>query len=131
MKLRIFITGVIIGLPSMLIGEECHDLRPTPPSNIIGILENFVFPEISIKDFPLGESLLFIYTKYAHLEVDPPQDDKFLIEVRLAKAIIERRVTVEAKSITMIDAMDAVLRGTSHSFIIEPGKLIITEPPKS
>jgi len=131
MKLGILLIPLIVGLPSFGFSEEKHDVRPTPPSDIVGILEHFVIPKVTIKDFPLGESLEFIYTKYDHIEIDPPRDHKFVIEVRVPAEIIARRVTVEADSITMIDVIEAIFGEIPYSLIIEPGKLIFAEPSKS
>ncbi|MGB8352916.1 MAG: hypothetical protein WCD79_03435 [Chthoniobacteraceae bacterium] len=81
------------------------------------------------KPTTLEEALNFIDQRHrdADMEFGPKTD--FTFDYKLAKSTLHRFVTIDAKDITMLEAIKRLLGDAPVTLGFEPGKLVFTETP--
>jgi hypothetical protein len=104
-------------------------LPPTHPCDIITIASRLTIPRLDFREpTTLKEALTFIHTKYLDIDTDPPRETVFGFEYRLPEATLQRRVSFEARNVTMIQALKLALTGIPVALTFEPGKVIFGPP---
>ncbi|MEP6669687.1 MAG: hypothetical protein ABJF10_11075 [Chthoniobacter sp.] len=104
---------------------------PTEVCDIVTVISRFQIPRIDFqKPTTLKEALNFIYRKYEDVDGDP-RPTNFVFDVRLSEATLQRRVSFQAKDVTMIQALNLALTNVPVALTFEPGKVIFTPLPPS
>ena len=100
------------------------------PCDIVNTVSHFVIPRIHAADpTTLQEVLDWIRHRFRDGDTgeEAPQTS-FVFEYRLSEATLHRIVTMDARNITMIQAIKQVFGDTPVVLMFETGKLIFSEP---
>ncbi len=102
---------------------------PKPPCEIIRILTRLVIPRVDYKSVTVQEALTFIHHKYETTDdIHENSNTDFVFEYHLPPAVLEKRISLEAHDITMLEAIQRTLGDAPVSLTFEPGKLIFATP---
>lgn len=106
-------------------------LPPTDPCDIISIVSRVTIPRIKIDDSILREALDFINGRHRKVETNPSLATNYVFDFRLPDATLQRRISFEARDVTVIQAIKLALAAadTPVTLTFEPGKLIIHPLP--
>jgi len=123
---RIVITFSIVCILSAFTTKgSATELPPAQPCDIVYMVAHFIIPRIHYeKSTSLEEGLEF--NKYKFADIDE-RETTFTFEYRLSKETLHRLVTLDAKNITMLEAIKRLLGDSPVVLSFEPGKLVFTE----
>jgi hypothetical protein len=98
------------------------------PFAIARVLSRFTIPRVALQHVTVDEALKFYAMKYHNVDGDPRETD-FDFDIRLPNDVLQRHVSLEAKDITLLDALKSTLKDIPVAITLEPGKVILSSPP--